>query len=302
MTDDLVPALVIAAARSVADAAAAASNVTIRQAHTLADIELVRHVVDQVWSPQPDEPSVAVPMLWPLAHVGNYCSLAFDRASPEGPPIGVCISFLGLHPTYSLHSHAAGVVSSAGGRRIGTALKLDQRAWALEHGIARMTWTFDPLVRRNAFFNVTKLGARPIEYLVDFYGAMSDAINVGQGSDRLMVSWDLAAPETVRRLDRQVPEPDAAQLVRAGAVTVVGDADGEPSQLNPTDAMDLGFAINAVLLVQVPADIEGMRSLDPDRARRWRFAVRSTLGELVTAGWPVRAVTREGHYVLRRNG
>jgi predicted GNAT superfamily acetyltransferase len=292
---------VSAAARASAAQAAELAGVSIRQAVTLEDVELVRDVVDQVWLPQPDEPSVAIPMLWPLAHVGNYCSLAFDRRDLDGAPIGVCISFLGLHPTYSLHSHAAGVVRSAAGRRIGTAIKLEQRAWALEHGISRMTWTYDPLVRRNAFFNVTKLGARPVEYLVDFYGAMSDAINVGQGSDRLMVSWDLAADETVRRVDRQVPEPDPAQLVRDGAVVVVADVDGEPAQVDPSGQVDPGFAFNAVLLLQVPADIESIRATDPERARRWRVTVRGTLGELVSAGWTVRAVTRQGHYVMRRS-
>ena len=40
-----------------------------------------------------------------------------------------------------------------------------------------MTWTFDPLVSRNARFNLTKLGAHAVEYLPDFYGAMEDGIN-----------------------------------------------------------------------------------------------------------------------------
>ena len=60
-----------------------------------------------------------------------------------------------------------------------------------------MTWTFDPLVRRNAYFNTVKLAARPVEYLVDFYGEMTDEINAGQGSDRLLVEWPLLAPEVV---------------------------------------------------------------------------------------------------------
>ena len=57
-----------------------------------------------------------------------------------------------------------------------------------------MTWTFDPLVRRNAWFNIARLGARPAEYLVDFYGPMTDAINAGDPSDRLLMVWEVEAP------------------------------------------------------------------------------------------------------------
>ncbi len=70
-----------------------------------------------------------------------------------------------------LHSHMAAVLPQAADRGIGTALKLHQRAWALRHEIDRIVWTFDPLVRRNARLNLTKLGGVGVEYLVDFYGA-----------------------------------------------------------------------------------------------------------------------------------
>ena len=75
-----------------------------------------------------------------------------------------------------------------------------------------VTWTYDPLIRRNAFFNLTRLGARPVEYLVDFYGEMTDAINAGQGSDRLMLHWDLATELAAQCATRE----------RAGADTTTG--------------------------------------------------------------------------------
>ena len=68
-------------------------------------------------------------------------------------------------------------------------MKLHQRAWAADHGLAWVTWTFDPLVRRNAWFNIGVLGAEVHEYLVDFYGPIDDSINAGDESDRLLVAW-----------------------------------------------------------------------------------------------------------------
>ena len=66
-----------------------------------------------------------------------------------------------------------------------------------------MTWTFDPLVARNAYFNIEKLGARPTHYMIDYYGQMSDGINAGQASDRVLLTWDLTVdtpPPPGRRL------------------------------------------------------------------------------------------------------
>ena len=50
-----------------------------------------------------------------------------------------------------------------------------------------MRWTYDPLVSRNARFNLVKLGAVGTEYAVDFYGPMRDGVNDGE-SDRLTVT------------------------------------------------------------------------------------------------------------------
>ena len=89
----------------------------------------------------------------------------------------------------SLHSHITGILPGVRRTGLGRAMKLHQRAWAAEHGLAWVTWTFDPLVRRNAWFNIGVLGAEVHEYLVDFYGPIDDAINAGDESDRLLVAW-----------------------------------------------------------------------------------------------------------------
>ena len=77
------------------------------------------------------------------------------------------------------------------GRAVGTAIKLHQRDWALAHGGTAITWTYDPLVARNAHFNLNRLGARPERYLLDVYGELRDDLNRGDPSDRLLVRWSL---------------------------------------------------------------------------------------------------------------
>jgi predicted GNAT superfamily acetyltransferase len=51
-------------------------------------------------------------------------------------------------------------------------------------------------------------------------------------------------------------------------------------------------------LLQVPDDIVALRRRSPDLARTWRYAVRAALGNAMSAGYRVTAVTRDGWYVL----
>ena len=99
---------------------------------------------------------------------------------------------------------------------MGFALKLHQRAWALSRDVTTITWTFDPLVCRNAYFNVAKLAATPAEYLPDFYGEMDDVINGSDDSDRLLVHWPLAADSGDRACQGLRSGADAASCARPG--------------------------------------------------------------------------------------
>lgn len=276
-------------ARRAADEAARRGGVRVAATTQPGDLAAVRDVVDAIWRPAADDPSITAGVLRALVHAGNYSALAWDGADP----VGACIGFLGLEPPDSLHSHIAGVRGSATGRGVGYALKMDQRAWALEHGLETIAWTFDPLVRRNAFFNTARLGARPVAYHVDFYGQMKDAINAGQSSDRLEVHWPLADPDVIARAAGTVADHTSSELLGAGAEVVL-DVSGEAPARPPSSGQA------AVRLVRVPADIEGMRSRSGELAARWREEVRDVLGGLMSDGWRVRTVLREGYYVLER--
>jgi predicted GNAT superfamily acetyltransferase len=60
---------------------------------------------------------------------------------------------------YARTAAMAGVVPGLATGGVGTAMKLHQRAWCLDRAMTAMTGTFDPLVARNAAFNVRQLGA-----------------------------------------------------------------------------------------------------------------------------------------------
>ena len=259
--------------KDAADAALAA-GVSIREISEIGDLEAAVAVFDEIWHPEPNNPPVTVEVMRALALEGGYVAGVFL----EGRLVGASVGFCGPPRGRSLHSHIAGVSAAARGRSVGRALKLHQRAWALDRGIAHITWTFDPLVRRNAWFNLGRLGAVPVRYLRNFYGGMKDAINAGDESDRLLVRWDIEDPPTTAM-------PAAGSGVPAVAVA----ADGSPEATGRTAP---------VLLVALPEDIESLRAADPDAGRAWRVAVRDTLGSLMDAGGRVVGFDKSDGYVI----
>lgn len=226
------------------------------------------------------EPQLPVdpPMVRALAYAGNYVAGAY--AGEE--LIGAAIAFLGenAHGRH-LHSHITGVASAYRASGIGYRLKQHQRSWALARGVPLVCWTYDPLVRRNAYFNFHKLGADPTEYLPDFYGDMTDGINAGQPSDRMYISWDLASPRAV-----------------AAAAGTLTEADLTGAQVLLDEDRKVRTTGSGRVLVAIPADVEKLRGTDPSLARDWRHAVRDAMVGCLEAGRRVVGVSREGWYVM----
>jgi predicted GNAT superfamily acetyltransferase len=184
------------------------------------------------------------------------------------------------------------VLPEMSGRAVGFALKLHQRAWAMGRGVDRIAWTFDPLVSRNAYFNIVKLAARPVEYIPNFYGLMADTVNGDGDSDRLLLRWSLRDPavaEACGRPGRRRVDPALA----AGAVVALGTAaDGSPVP---------GRLDGVTSLVAVPPDIIGLRASAPALAARWRRAVRDAMTDLLAQGAIVVGFDRTAGYELRRD-
>lgn len=227
----------------------------IRTVSAISDLTDVGDVLQEVWGTT--APLVNVELLTAIAHSGGYVAGAFDGHRMVGASVGFLADH---HGERALHSHVTGVIDAMRHGGIGQAIKLHQRAWAAERSLDWITWTFDPLVRRNAWFNIAVLGADVDAYLPSFYGTMTDAINVGDESDRLLMAWDVTAPVLVTPRDG------------SGAVTS--------------------------LLVSTPLDVVELRRTDPFAVNRWRAETREALTSALDAGHRVHGFTREGAYVI----
>jgi predicted GNAT superfamily acetyltransferase len=250
----------VGSADRAARAAAQAAGVDLRLLERVDQMVAAADLLGGLWGLAGSEP-LAPELLRAFAMTGNYVGGAFAGEDL----VGVAVAFHSMLDYAELHSHIAGVQAGLISRSIGFALKQHQRAWALERGIGVIEWTFDPLVARNAAFNIGKLGADVERYLPDFYGRMDDAINVGHPSDRLLVRWRLDAPAVV-----------------AAAV----------GRRRPVDWAQ------ASAFVAVPPDIESLRRSDPARARQWRQRVLAGLAPALAEGARVVGFDPQRGYAL----
>jgi predicted GNAT superfamily acetyltransferase len=236
-------------------------------------------VIAAVWQTASTETLVSAEMLHAFIHSGNYVVLALRH----GEPVGAAIGFLGSGPdgTY-LHSHIAGVAPGLQGGDIGYAMKLHQRAWCIERGIGSIVWTYDPLVRRNAYFNLVKLGAAAVSFHPNFYGVMSDGLNAGDESDRMLVRWDLTTfpPAPATAFDELAASAPSVLEIDAGQHPL---RVGEPA---------------GVFVCDIPADISFLRSSATTLALEWRLAFRETVGAALAAGQDVLGFSRARGYVV----
>jgi predicted GNAT superfamily acetyltransferase len=201
-----------------------------------------------------------------IRHAGGATIGAFDGDELVGATTGL------FCPDGSVYSMIAAARSG-----VGHPLKLAQKDWAAGLGARSMRWTYDPLVARNARFNLVKLGAVAVEYTVDFYGPMRDGVNDGDESDRLTVRWDL----TGAREPHESPP--------AGEVMSIAP-DGEP--LARTDGERIWC--------RVPHDVVRVRKESAELARQWREAVRGVFVDAFARGHVATSMSRDGWYGLER--
>ena len=259
-----------------AEEAARVAGVTLRPLISLDDADRVLAVMIATWGEHQLLPREE---LRALADSGNEPYGAFDGDEL----VGYVLGWAGVDPLdgLHLHSHMLATLPGRRGSGVGYALKLAQRAFCLDRGITRVRWTFDPLLSRNAYFNLVKLGAVADRFLPNFYGEMTDALNTGERSDRLMVRWDLERATAG-------PATDAG----AEVLSRVGD---DPDLPAPSEVRS---PVEGPALIRIPRDYHALRDRDRTLADAWRGASAAALRACFERGMIVIGFTMDSSYVL----
>ncbi len=264
------------------------SNYLIRPLKTLEELQAVEALQRLVW----DDPTTVIyqHMLISLARNGGSIlgALQGDQL------IGFIISYLGLEAPESerpamanlkLVSQRMAVRPEYRGMGVGYELKLAQRSLAIGLGIRLITWTFDPLLSRNAHLNIRKLGAIGQVYYRDYYGSDTSALVKLHSSDRLLAEWWVTSNRVEQRING-----------RRASLTLQQYLEGNANILNPTTVNTQGLPVPAehtdqlhstLALVEIPTDYDAIVSCDPDLARAWRAHSREVLEQLLNDGYAV---------------
>lgn len=233
------------------------AHVEIRNLHSIAEQAKGIEVFDTTWPIAGGGTEITSNFMQALVHNGCY----FAGAFLDGKIIGAAFGFIGINGGPHLHSHMAAVLPEYRDLSVGTKLKLHQYEWANNNQLPFITWTFDPLVKRNARLNLLKLGVEVASYHPNFYGAMIDDLNAGDESDRLMAKW---------LITDKGPQPREEILnIPDGAITIA-----------------------------IPDDIVEIRMRDVQETFAYRFEVREKFQRAFSSGYSVIGFSNTHGYVL----
>ena len=267
----------------LAHAGAATDGITIRRVDTTAEYDACVRMQHAIWG---DDFTEIVPatMLKVTQHIGGVTAGAFD---PGGRLLGFVFGMMGVIDGRRVHwSDLLAVHPDARNKGLGRRLKLFQRQLLLPLGVETMYWTYDPLVTKNAYLNIVRLGARPTEYVVDMYGADThSAMQGGIGTDRFVVAWDLIT-------EGGANARASAQDTNARTAPIVGATSELPDE--------------PVVRVEVPTDIDDLLARDFAGAVRLRQTTRRIFTHYLPRGYSVTGFSHlmpedRYFYILSRN-
>lgn len=183
-----------------------------------------------------------------------------------------------------MYSVIAGVLPDYQQHDIGYRLKMAQRDFAIRIGIRLITWTYDPLESLNARFNIGKLGAICHRYLRHFHGDMT-GINTGLPTDRFEVEWWVTQNRVAARAERKW-RPLKLEALLAGGAVLVNEATVNESGL-PVPPLNYVSRPGNLMLVEIPANFQGIKRADMPLALRWRMHTRDVFEKMFDSGFIV---------------
>jgi predicted GNAT superfamily acetyltransferase len=262
-------------------------GISIQLVRSVSDVVEFQAIERQVW--EGDDLEI-IPAHLLLTHQ-RYGGILLIARDPAGHGIGVLLGFPGFKGGMTLHcSHILGIVPEWRSRGIGYLMKLRQRELVLAQGLDLIVWTFDPLETRNARLNIGRLGGICREYTPNLYGVMRDGLNAGLETDRLTVEWYIRHPAVQARMTDQTTAATSHDLLEQGVplatrTKLIADPRSAKPLLYFVDAIS-GIATPQVL-VEAPADFQGIKRLDFGAAHAWRIGMRSVLQDLFARGYAI---------------
>lgn len=234
----------------------AANGALVRPLESAADLKQLRELFDLTW-PSPSS-QITQNFGTALIHSGAVLTGAYLGEQLVAGALAIVSNQSG---TVGLHSHMAATHPDFRGKGLGAMVKYEQAAVAAAQGIRTITWTFDPLVLRNAKLNILNLGVSISKFVPNFYGEMEDAINANDLTDRLWCEWRLDQPRALN------------------------------APYQPEDGSDL-------IKIPIVKDIGVVKNLEPQRARELRLEMRGALTAALDGTREIKGISKTDNYLI----
>ncbi|NWG34456.1 MAG: GNAT family N-acetyltransferase [Chloroflexi bacterium] len=258
----------------------------IKLLETPEEMTLVEALQRAVW-PGSETDIVPAHVFITAVHNGGLVLGAFQNEEL----VGFVFGFPGLDftpdgPRPKHCSHMMGVKPGLRDSGIGFALKRAQWQMVRKQGIDHITWTYDPLLSRNANLNIAKLGAVCNTYRRSEYGDMRDGLNAGLPSDRFQVDWWVNTRRVERRLGKHPRRPlKLEDFSKADLHPLYTPQRGTFNLLRPPE--HFAPLEGRLLLAEIPPDFGAVKEADFALARDWRFFSREVFETAFAAGYIV---------------
>ena len=273
---------------------------SIRLLETPEDMVLIEELQRAVW-PGSETDVVPAHIFITAIHNGGIVIGAFE----EEQIVGFVFGFPGLDftpdgPRPKHCSHMMGI--RPGNRDSGVGFMLKRAQWQMvrKQGIDHITWTYDPLLSRNAYLNITKLGTVCNTYRRAEYGDMRDGLNAGLPSDRFQVDWWINTRRVEHRLGNRARQPlKLDNFSKAELQPLYTPQIGTLNLLQPPE--HFSPLEGRLLLAEIPSDFNAIKEADFALARDWRFFSREVFETAFDADYIVTDFVHENgksFYVL----
>jgi len=264
-----------------------ARSVDLKPLETMDDLDACADLQQGIWGFE-DREIVPVNELLAIQNSGGIVLGAWNTKKEE--LVGFVFGLLGKQDGKRIHvSRMMGVIPDFRDSSVGYKLKCEQRERVLEQDIDLMTWTFDPLLSVNAYFNIQKLGVRVETYKEDVYGESTSWMNQGWDPDRFVLRWDLSSDRVVTRVeDGERPGYDINEYLEDDEYTLINDVEFDYNNIPHPESANLDYRRNN-LLVEIPRNISFIKSQDIDLACEWRQHTRSIFNDYFRRGYEVEA-------------
>ncbi len=269
-------------------------SIIIRHMQTHADFAACVQLQKETWGQEFSE-IVPPTVLMVSQKIGGLAAGAYDEA---GNMVGFVFGQAGFIKDNLMNwSQMLAVAAEWRGTGLGNKIKLFQRDFCLRNNIDYVYWTYDPLVARNAYLNLNKLGACIESYVEDFYpDGNGSVLHRGMPLDRFIVKWDLKSERVQQALSGRLSKLDVK-----GSPVVNTECD-DSGNVQP---VNLELHASESVCIEIPKNMEQIQSESLELAAIWRLNTRRSFLNYLNLGYVVDGLYARGErrfYLLRKNG